>query len=111
MRLALLACLVLAGCYDWHQADTIRELGYAAESGADMLESVSITRGCHEENPVLGRCGESMSPYVYLPVTAALHAFISSVLPADYRRAWQDVTLGIEGGVVVGNALWLHDQK
>ncbi len=101
MRTALaLACL--AGCGGWSNRDTLGEVAFGAATAVDGAESVEIGRECHEENPLIGSCGQHLNTYI--PTSVAVHYAISLMLPAGpWRRGWQMLTLGAEASTAVGN--------
>lgn len=97
---------MLGGCAGWSKTDTIAEAGFAAATTVDGLQSVGITHGCAEANPVIGPCGERVPLGIYMPSMVVLHAAVSALLPRGaWRRGWQMATLGVEGGAAYSNYL------
>ena len=95
---------------DWSNADTAWQASYMALHIADWGQTRNIVRRadtgcdgdptCIERNPFLGRNPSLKRVDTYFAVTALAHTAISYVLPSDWRRGWQMITIGMEAGVV-----------
>ncbi len=76
--------------------------------GIDWVQTVDITRNCTEWNPIIGPCGERISPHAYFPIVMALNLLAGYALAAtqgdNIGQAWFGGVTGLEGVVVWGNA-------
>lgn len=105
MKAALVA-LALAGCSLTPAQRTGTLAGLATVSlSIDWLQTRDIVKRCNELNPVIGECGQRVSPDIYFPVV------ILGTLAAGYLigGAWGDATFaamaGAETATVWANAL------
>jgi hypothetical protein len=57
---------------------------------------MAITENCSEINPVIGECGERVSPHLYFPVVMVGFMVVSRLLPESYRTAFQGALFGGE---------------
>lgn len=107
--MALLLSASLGAQDPWSRADTYREAACAAVAVADWGQTLDVRdgatagRGCYERNPLLGRCPSRAAVNAYFAASVALHVLVSRLLPAEWRRAFQYVTLGWEAGIVAHN--------
>lgn len=112
-RVALVALVALSACGGWRARDTIAEATFAAVTAQDWRETDSIVQGCREQNPIMGPCGDRLSPNLYMPAAIVVHAVVSALLPPRLRLAWDAVTVGAEVRTLYGNReikWWLtHD--
>jgi len=101
---AIVLCLALCtGCVGWSRHDTARELAFTGEMALDTAQSITIGEQCMEENPIVGMCGQRLA--FYMPGMVIVHVVTSALLPPDKRRAWQWLTLGVEGSTVMANEM------
>jgi hypothetical protein len=57
-----------------------------------------------ETNNYLGEHPSMGKVNTYFVTTALIHTGIAYVLPADWRKAFQYITIGVEAGVTANNA-------
>jgi hypothetical protein len=106
LLLALVLCFPLtARAAEWAPADTHRELAFDALLALDTLQTHSIAHvpTYQEVNPLLGAHPSNAAVNRYMLGCALGHYLISRALPAEDRRYWQWLTLGVEGGIVAHN--------
>ena len=105
--LIILIIPFLIGCLHtdpWTKTDKILEGTYLTLHCVDWLQTRSADWDeFHETNPILGRAPSKTKTDLYFLTTGILHPVITHVLPQEYRKYWQAVTIGIEAGVVVHN--------
>lgn len=92
---------------DWTKEDTEWQAAYLALHIADwgQTRDAAAHPGRYvEQNPILGEHPARAQIDKYFVATALLHTGIAYVLPPDWRRAWQQITIGFEVGVVARNA-------
>ena len=94
--LLAVALAIAPGCHTWTKQDTLLEVGFAVATMADWAQTKGIVSICHEKNPLIGECGEGMSPDLYFPLSLIAHAAISAALPPRMRMAWQAVGIGAQ---------------
>ncbi len=95
--------VLVASCGGWSHQDTLLEAGALTISAKDWQQTEWITTSCHEQNPILGKCGERMAPDTYFPLVGLLHVGIALILPPRARTVFQAVTLGAEINQVWAN--------
>ena len=76
--------------------------------GADWAQTSRYTSECREANPILGQCGEHLSPHIYFPIL-----MVANLAAGLTMGAWGDLSMalvtGAEGATVVGN--WQDDKN
>ena len=74
---------------------------------ADWMQTRTFARRpqCDELNPIIGECGEHVSPDVYFPVMLAAHMLVGYVLPARWRDVWFGAVAGAQASTVWANFL------
>lgn len=102
--LVLAAALSLGACHQWSPMNTVAESAFAVEIAIDASQTRFITKDCNEINPIVGKCGQRVPFYVYLPLAFLTHWAIAAALPPSWRPWFQAVTAGVEGTVVYDNA-------
>lgn len=102
IRAALLAFFIY-GCGAWSAGNLAMEGTYVASMAVDWDQTVGITRHCVEVNPIIGRCGQRVPPWVYFPLAVFLHVGVAGALRGEYRTAFQGTTLGIELATIFWN--------
>lgn len=105
---AIVLATVLSACATggraWTARDGLLEAGFAGSMALDYMQTERITGICMESNPIMGRCGQRVSPKLYFPLAALLHLGVTAALPRGWARTtFQGVSLGLEGAVVVYN--------
>jgi len=109
-----LCLLLLVGCASapfegWTKADTTRQVAYSALHVADWAQTVEITHsnGRYYEaglaSYAMGHHPDEPEVHLYMGSTLLLQTAISAMLEPKYRRAWQYVWIGSEGGTVLHN--------
>ena len=91
---------------EWTDADTKREAVYLTLHTFDWAQTRNIARNpdkWREQNAVLGGNPSVSQVDRYFIATGALQFAVAYYLPAEYRKAFQYVTIGIEGGAVAHN--------
>jgi len=91
----------------WSKADVNREMAVIALNVADFGTTVvfrSQNKGIHEANPIFGRDVSDAELFAVTVATSALHIWITDIIPAKYRPAWQYSFGGIKL-LVVGHNL------
>lgn len=111
MRLALLACLLVAcsGPRRWTKTDVGLEAAFLVEDTIDGLQSRKFVASCHEENPVIGGCGQRLPLGLYIPLTALLHVGIAEAIPhGTWRTIFLAATAGAELDTIYANQFLLN---
>jgi len=126
MKTLLLAALLLipsvASADPWTTGDTVRESTYLVLLATDWAQTRSFIRsdkdcrarlpnmdktqtctGYIEMNPLLSAHPHRDKVDAMILATAIAHVYVASVLPANYRKAFQYITIGIEIGAVAHN--------
>lgn len=107
MANALSLLVLLTGCcgpHRWTKTDVALESAFALETVADGFQSTTFVDNCHEENPVIGPCGNRVPLPVYIPVSALLHAGITWAIPeGKWRTLWLGITVGAEADTLYAN--------
>lgn len=93
---ALTLAIALAGCGGWTTADTLREVAFMTPTTLDWGQTMHIVKNCAELNPIIGECGQRVSPGYYFPAMIVLHAAVAALLPPGPREAWQYIAAGGE---------------
>ena len=91
---------------EWTATDTAFQLAYTTLHVVDWGQTLDIAKNpdkWHETNPILGKHPSIGRVNTYFITTLIGHTFISYILPKNYRRIWQCVWIGIEGGYVAHN--------
>ena len=94
-----------SGASDWTREDTYREATYLTLHTIDWAQTRNIARNplYYEQNAILGKHPSVGKVDGYFVLTGLAHIAISYYLPTEYRKAFQYITLGIEGGAVAHN--------
>ncbi|MFZ2541846.1 MAG: hypothetical protein WAW75_08745 [Gallionella sp.] len=103
--LALLLVSSSAWADEWSREDTYREATYLTLHTMDWAQTRNIARNpnYHEQNAILGKHPSVGRVDGYFALTGLAHFAVAYYLPTEYRKAFQYVTIGIEGGAVVHN--------
>ena len=90
---------------EWTQADTSRQTVYTVLHVIDWRQTIDIARHPEQQemNPVLGAHPNNSRINTYFATTLAAHYLIAKAFPAEYRKAFQYVTIGVEASVVQSN--------
>jgi len=106
MKTTLAALLLLTGtahAEPWTALDVTLQLTTSAVLVADWAQTRAITGDCSEANPIMGLCGEKLSPDIYFPVVIVGHALLMHALPRSWRRVAQGITIGVQAHTVHSN--------
>ena len=99
--------LISAPCFadDWTSADTKREAVYLTLHSMDWMQTRYIAKNpsFHEQNDLVGRNPSIGKVNNYFVATALLHVGVAYLLPTEYRKAFQYITIGMEIGAVAHN--------
>ena len=98
------ACLAAGD--EWTRADTERQVVYLALHIIDWGQTRNIAKNpvlYREVNPILGKHPSMNKVNGYFIVGVLVHTGIAYVLPAEWRKRFQCVTIGIETGYAVHN--------
>ncbi len=104
MRVLLCLCLCLVGC-GWTRSEVAAETVALAATAADWYQTRVIVAGCDEVNPIIGPCGERLTPDAYFPLALVAQLAVAAVLPHPWRLAWAGATAGAEVNQVYLNTL------
>ena len=91
---------------EWTAADTGREAVYLTLHSIDWAQTRNIARNpdkWYEQNSYLGKHPSVAQVDRYFIAAGAIQFAVAYYLPAEYRKAFQYVTIGVEGGAVVHN--------
>jgi len=91
---------------DWTDADTKREAVFIAMDAIDWAQTRNIARNQNkwrEQNDILGSHPRNGKVDAYFATTILAHAAIALVLPTEYRKAFQYITIGVEIGWIQHN--------
>lgn len=70
---------------------------------ADWMQTRVFVRECAELNPIIGECGEHISPDIYFPAALALHVAVGLLLPIQWRDVWFGAVAGAQASTVWAN--------
>ena len=89
----------------WTRKDTAWQTAYAVLHIADWSQTRYIAENpeYNERNSILGNHPSTRKVDAYFAATLVAHTAISYILPTEYRRIWQVVTIAVEGNVVAHN--------
>lgn len=113
-RYFLCIIFVLCGCASapfegWTKADTARQVAYTAVHAMDWAQTVDISRSNGEycekggASLVIGNDPKESDVHIYMASTLLLQTAIPAMLKPEYRKAWQYIWIGVEGGTVAHN--------
>jgi hypothetical protein len=90
---------------EWTADDTKRQAAYLLVYVADWNQTryIATHKNIMEINPILGEHPSVSRVDGYFMAVAVIHTGIAYLLPAEWRKAFQYVTLGFEAGIVTGN--------
>lgn len=90
----------------WSNDDIKRQLTYGLLHGADWAQTRTIAKNptqYHETNPLLGEHPSVGRVNNYFLTTLLGHALIANYLSPEYRKLFQNATIGLEAGVAGRN--------
>lgn len=91
---------------DWKDTDTEWQAAYLLLHAVDWGQTRSIAKNpddYYEVNPLIGRHPSLKRVDRYMAVSAVAHTAIAYVLPPQWRRHFQRVTLSVKAGLVDQN--------
>ena len=91
---------------DWTSADTKREAVYLVLHTVDWSQTRNIARNpdrFYEQNSILGSHPSTSQVDQYFVATAALQFAVAYYLPAEYRKAFQYISIGHDAGYMAHN--------
>lgn len=108
MKTIILFLLLISSAQadEWTREDSYREATYLTLHTMDWAQTRNIARNpdkWHEQNSILGKHPSVGKVDGYFALTGLAHVAFSYCLPSEYRKAFQYVTIGIEGGAVAHN--------
>jgi hypothetical protein len=90
---------------DWTARDTAAQAVVGLSLAADYLQTRQIVRDCRESNPMIGDCGENMSPALYFAAVFGVSTLVYK-LPRPYREIVQVAIVAVQVSSVRHN--WQH---
>lgn len=109
MKLLIIALLFISSSAfadDWSKADVARETVLLVIHAVDWGQTRNIAKNPSqyaELNPFLGVHPSVSRVDNYFVLTGLAHVGISHVLPSEWRKGWQYVTIGIGGANIARN--------
>lgn len=107
VSLILLGLANVAVAHDeWTADDTKRQVAYYVLHTVDWGQTRDIAKNpkmFHELNPIIGEHPTIGRVNGYFVTTALIHTGIAYILPAEWRKGFQYVTIGVEAGVTSMN--------
>lgn len=108
MKFILAVLLVSSSAFadEWTRTDTYREAAYLTLHTVDWAQTRNIARNpeqWREQNYFLGKHPSVSQVDQYFIATGALQFAVAYYLPAEYRKAFQYVSISVEGGAVAHN--------
>lgn len=70
---------------------------------ADYEQTKSIVQRCGETNPVIGQCGERVSPGPYFATAIIINLALAGTLPGALGDVWLAGLTGAQASTVWGN--------
>lgn len=92
----------------WSEGDVYREVAYQVVQAIDWGQTRFIAKNpgeFYEHNPILGEHPSVDQVDKYFVIASLSHIFISHVLPDDWRKGWQYITIGSELNSINGNLM------
>ena len=106
--LALLLLPLPAFADEWSDADTKREAVYLSIHTIDWLQTRTIAKenwpdGRFERNQILGKHPSVQTLDIHYAITSFGHYYIATLLPTEWRKAWQYIAIGDAGSAIINN--------
>jgi len=108
-KLVFVFLLFSSSCFaadSWTDGDTNREYAYLALHTADWLQTRQISKHPErwgESNLILGKHPSTRNVDVYFALAGLAHYEVAKLLPTEWRKAFQYLSIGIEAGYVAHN--------
>lgn len=94
---------------EWTARDTQIESAYLVIHTIDWLQTRGVAKhgwvGHKEQNPILGEYPSTKKLAAHYAITSIGHYYIATLLPKEWRAAWQYIAIGDAGAAVYGNHL------
>ncbi len=89
----------------WSPTDMVMQGVFATLEVIDWGQTLDGMRHptLREYNPILGPHPSELQVDLYMSLGIMGHTAVSFILPKEWRRVWQSVWIGIEGGVTQRN--------
>ena len=88
----------------WTESDSYRETAYVVVTAVDWNQTLQInSHGLRESNVILGSHPSDSRINTLIPASMFAHYYIATLLPTEYRKAWQYTWIGIETGYIFNN--------
>lgn len=102
--LPLVLVLSLCACPgNWRTSDTILESTLVGITIVDWHQTVKITEGCREINPIIGECGQRVNMHLYFASVLILQGIVGRLISPDWRSTMHGAWIGVESAVVYDN--------
>ena len=88
---------------DWAQTRSFMRIGNTCRARLPNMDKSQTCSGYDEMNPFLGAHPHKDRVDITIIATAIAHVYVASILPANYRKAFQYVSIGVEAGAVFHN--------
>jgi hypothetical protein len=97
---------------NWDKEDTAYQATFLAITTVDWMQTRWMVKHdwqwdgeyYHELNPVLGDYPSLETVDTYIPLAMVAHTLVAMAIPnKTYRRIWQCLWIGVEGGAVYHN--------
>ena len=89
---------------EWSKADTVYQATFMTLMTVDWFQTkLAVKDGMRELNPILGDRPSLNEIDAFGGAVMVAHCVISRMLPKEYRRKWQILTIGIETQTVYHN--------
>lgn len=98
-----LALILFIACTPTQRATTLAVASTALLSADWHQTRTGVTPLCQEQNPIIGPCGENVSPDIYFPAAIVAHVALGIVLPKHWRAVWFAAVAGAQGSTVWSN--------
>ena len=109
-KLIFVFLLFSSSCFadPWTREDSYREATYLTFHVIDWAQTRGVAKnewpdGRYEANKFLGKHPTVFEVDRYMAITALAHVGVAKLLNNEWRSAFQYLTIGFEGGVVLRN--------
>jgi len=107
-KLVFVFLLFSSSCFadEWTAQDSNREYAYLALHTADWLQTRQISKHperWEESNLILGKHPSTGKVDAYFAIAGLAHYEVAKLLPTEWRKAFQYLSIGVEAGYVAHN--------
>lgn len=105
--LIIISFALFSGCAttgNWRKEDTKREVAYQVLNVVDYglaRDGAKNSQGYKDINPIIGKNPSPKKIDRYFAISGVVHLGVSYLLPEEWRKPFQDMTLSIKGGMIV----------